>query len=129
MHDVLLEQSLSSDFFIRIYFKGSKKHALFYTDIYVCHLGVDSEYIEKVLYSFLAPLAKGQRAFVMALCPSCIHSFVHACVHKLFLQKTSQKLLTGFLRNFTEMILRWSSFKFLQIIVFYEEFWLPWQSK
>ena len=37
-----------------------------------------------------------------------------ACVRKLFLQKTSaQKLLTGFLRNFTGMFLRWSSFKFL----------------
>ena len=55
---------------------------------------------------------------------------VHACVRKPFLQKTSpQKLLTGFLRNFTGMFLRWSSFKFLQIIVFYEEFWLPWRSK
>ena len=53
-----------------------------------------------------------------------------ACVRKLFLQKTSpQKLLTGFLRNFSEMFLRWSSFKFIQIIVFYEEFWLPWRSK
>ena len=51
-------------------------------------------------------------------------------VCKLFLQKTSpQKLLTGFLRNFTGMFLRWSSFKFIQIIVFYEEFWLPWRSK
>ena len=74
--------------------------------------------------AFLAPLAEGQQAIVklLALCPS--------CVRKLFLQKTSpQKLLTGFLRNFTGMFLRWSSFKFLQIIVFYEEFWLPWQSK
>ena len=44
-------------------------------------------------------------------------------------KKTSQKLLTGFLQNFTGMFLRWSSFKFLQIIMFYEEFWLPWQSK
>ena len=57
-------------------------------------------------------------------------SVVCACVPKLFLQKTSpQKLLTGFLRNFTVMFLRWSSFKYLQIIVFYEEFWLPWRSK
>ena len=52
----------------------------------------------------------------------------HVC--KLFLQKTSpQKLFTGFLPNFTGMFFRWSSFKLLQIIVFYEEFWLPWQSK
>ena len=74
----------------------------------------------------LAPLAKGQRAVVMALCPLC----VRACIQKLFLQKTSpQKLLTGFLPNFTGMFLRWSSVKFLQIIVFYEEFRLPWRSK
>ena len=56
--------------------------------------------------------------------------WVRVCVRKLFLEKTSpQKLLTGFLQNFTGMFLRWSSFKFLQIIMFYEEFWLPWQSK
>ena len=74
-------------------------------------------------FQFLAPLAEGQRAIVMALGPSCVRSSVSACVHKLFLQKTSpQKLLTGFLQNFTGMFLRWSSFKFLQIIVFYEEF-------
>ena len=49
-----------------------------------------------------------------------VRSSVRVCVRKLFLQKTSpQKLLTGFLPNFTGM------FKFLQIIVFYEEFWLP----
>ena len=69
-----------------------------------------------------------------SICPSSVctsvHPFVRACIHKLFLQKTSpQKLLTGFLRNFTGMFLKWSSFKFLQIIMFYEEFWLPWQSK
>ena len=86
-------------------------------------------------FSFLAALAEGQRVIVMALCPSCVCvcmrpsvcPSVHACVRKLFLQKTSpQKPLTGFLRNFTGMFLRWSSFKFLQIIMFFEEFWLPW---
>ena len=56
-----------------------------------------------------------------------VRAFVRACARKLFLQKTSpQKLLTGFLRNFTRLFLRWSSFKFQQIILFYEEFWLPW---
>ena len=35
-------------------------------------------------------------------CPS-ICPCVRACYCKLFLQKTSQKLLTGFLRNFTGM--------------------------
>ena len=81
-------------------------------------------------FSFLAPLAEGQRAIVMALCLSCGRLSIRVCVRKLFLQNTSpQKLLTGFLRNFTGMFLGWSSFEFLQIIVFYEEFWLPWQSK
>ena len=83
-------------------------------------------------FSLFIPLAKGQPAIVMALCLSCVSPsvslFVHECIHKLFLQKiTPQKLLTGFLLNFTEMFLRWSSFKFLQIIVLHEEFWLPWQ--
>ena len=88
----------------------------------------------QLLHGFLAPLAEGQRAIVMALCPSCVRPFVRpsmrACVRKLFLRKTSpQKLLTRSLRNFTGMFLRWSSFRFLQIIVFYEEFWLPCQSQ
>ena len=69
---------------------------------------------------FLAPLAEGQQAIVMALCLSCVPSsvLVSVCsslrwsVGKLFLQKTSpQKLLTRFLPNFTG--------KFLQIIVFH----------
>ena len=46
---------------------------------------------------FLAPLAKGQQAIVMALCPSCVCPSislsvclsVSACVRKLFLQNTS----------------------------------------
>ena len=81
-------------------------------------------------FGFLALLAEGQRAIVMVLCPLCVRPFVCACVHKILLQKTSpRKLLTGFLRNFTGVFLWWSSFKFLQIIVFYEEFWLPWLSK
>ena len=89
-----------------------------------CHL----EAIKCFLW-FLVPLAEGQRAFVMALCLSCVRLSVHVCVRKLFLQKTSQKPLTQFLRNFTGMFLRWSSFKFLQIFGFYEEFWLPWRLK
>ena len=91
-----------------------------------------------VKFQFLGSLAKGQRAIVMAFCPLCMRPFVfpsvhssgRACVRKLFLQKTSpQKLLTEFLPSFTGMFLRWWSFKFLQIIVFYEEFWFPWQWK
>ena len=61
------------------------------------------------------------------------HSVCHAsiclCVCKHFLWKPfSQKLSTGFLPNFTGMFLRLSSFKVLKIIVFHEEFWLPWKS-
>ena len=49
-----------------------------------------------------------------------VSSTGRGCVRKLFLQKTSpQKLLTGFLQNFTGMFFTWSSFKFLQIVVFY----------
>ena len=70
---------------------------------------------------------------VSVVCPSVspsVRACLGVCVRKLFLQKTSpHKPLTGFLPNFTGMFLRWSSFKFLQIIVFYEEFWLPWRSK
>ena len=73
---------------------------------------------------FLAPSANYCHGVVS------VHPCVRVCVREHFLQKISpQKLLTGFLRNFTGMFHSWSSFKFLQIIVFYEEFWLPWQSK
>ena len=52
----------------------------------------------------LAPLAEGQRAISMGLCPSCVRPFVRSCVRecvrKHFFQKTSpQKLLTGCLRS------------------------------
>ena len=64
----------------------------------------------------------------LSVCSSvhvCMRPFVNSSFQKTF----PQKLLTGFLQNFTGMFLRWSSFKFIQIIVFHEEFWLPWQSK
>ena len=45
-------------------------------------------------------------------CVCCVS--VRPYFRKLFLHKTSpRKLLTGFLRHFTGMFLRWSSFKFL----------------
>ena len=55
----------------------------------------------------LAPLAEGQQAIVMAfVLRASVHPFVRACGHKLCLLKTSpQKLLTGFLPNFTGMFL------------------------
>ena len=34
----------------------------------------------KVVSQFLAPLAEGQRAIVMALCPSCVRASVRPCV-------------------------------------------------
>ena len=60
---------------------------------------------------------------------SVVRASVRLCIRKLCIKKTSQKLLTAFLPNFTGMFLRCCSFKFLRIIVFHEEFWLPWQSK
>ena len=62
-----------------------------------------------------------------SVCPSVhpsVHSSWRASVNSFF-KKTSQKLLTGSVPNFTGMLLRWPSFKFIQIIVFHEEFWLP----
>ena len=38
------------------------------------------EWSRAILALLLAPVAKGQRTIVMALCPSCIHLIVHACV-------------------------------------------------
>ena len=73
---------------------------------------------DEICCTISAPLAEGQRTIGMALCP-----FIRACVLKLCLRKTSPpELLTAFLPNFTGMYLSWSSFKFLQIIVFHEEF-------
>ena len=69
---------------------------------------------------FISSTGQGPASY----CNGIVHPSVRVCVHKLFLLKTSpQRLLTGFLPNFTEMFLRWSSFKFFQIIVFHEEFW------
>ena len=70
-------------------------------------------------------MVEGQQAIVMVLCLWCVRPSVHLSVRKLFLQKASP----GFLPKFTRMFLRWSSFKFLQIIVFHEEFWSLWQPK
>ena len=71
-----------------------------------------------VLFSmdFYGPLLKDQGHIVIPL-SVCLSArlFGCPCVCKLFLQRTSpQKLLTGFLPNFTGMFLRWSSFKFFK---------------
>ena len=46
---------------------------------------------------FLAPLAKGQRAIVMALCPLCVCPFVHPSVR--FSSETLDWIFTKFHRN------------------------------
>ena len=48
---------------------------------------VEHNYIEICPRIFLAPLAKGQRAIVMALCLSCVPPSIRPCVRKLCLQK------------------------------------------
>ena len=57
---------------------------------------------------------------VMCVHPSfhlSVRPFFCTCVCKLFLQKTSlQKLLTGFLPNFTGMFLSWSSFHSFKLL-------------
>ena len=122
---------------VRLYFATNLKHhckgrILSRTEYRVASKKKEAQWVQRKLF-LLAPLAEGQRAIVMALCPSCVRPSVRACVRasvNFFLKKTSpQKLLTGFLPNFTGMFIWWSSFKFLQIIVFHEEFWLPWQPK
>ena len=65
---------------------------------------------KKIVFSaFLAPLAKASE--LLSWRCLCVRPFVHlsfrVCIRKLLLQKTSpQKLLTGFLQNFTGMFLR-----------------------
>ena len=61
------------------------------------------------------------------VCHGSVHPSVHALVNSSF--KKLLKLLTGFFTKFHRNILRWSPFKFLQIIVFNEEFLLPLQSQ
>ena len=84
-----------------------------------------SVHINFTIFSSTSRRTVGYCHDVVSVVPSSVRPFVRACVRKLPLQKTSQKLLTGFLPNFTEIFLRRSSSKFLQIIVFHEEFWLP----
>ena len=70
------------------------------------------------LFMFLAPLAIGQPAYVMARCPSSVRPCVRPCVRPLtfslniFFSETTYRILI----NFTEMFLPWSSSEFLEII-------------
>ena len=64
---------------------------------------------------FLAPLAVGQRAYVMVRCPSCVRPSVHAFVRpsvcaltfslNIFFSETTYRILMKFHRNVPTMIL------------------------
>ena len=56
---------------------------------------------------FLAPLAVGQRAYVMVCCPSCVRASVRPLTFSLniFFSETTYRILMKFLRNFPAMVL------------------------
>ena len=56
---------------------------------------------------FLAPLAVGQRAYVMARCPSCVRPSVRALTFSLniFFAETTYRILMKFHRNVPTMVL------------------------
>ena len=70
---------------------------------------------------FLAPLAVGQRAYVMVRCPSCIRASVRPCVRpsirpfslNIFFAETTYRILMKFHRNVPTMVLfriSWNNF-------------------
>ena len=81
---------------------GKKTQAWFYAPV-----SVDQGCIVFTLTVFLAPLAIGQRAYVMACCPSCIHPSVCALTFSLniFFSETTDWILMKFHRNFPAMVL------------------------
>ena len=66
---------------------------------------------EMVIEWFLAPLAVGQRAYVMARCPSCVRPSVRPSVRALtfslniFFAETTYRILMKFHRNVPTMVL------------------------
>ena len=62
-------------------------------------------------HDFLAPLAVGQRAYVMARCPSCVRPSVRPSVRALtfslniFFAETTYRILMKFHRNVPTMVL------------------------
>ena len=70
-----------------------------------------AEYSKWILLRFLAPLAVGQRAYVMARCPSCVRPSVHPSVRALtfslniFFAETTYRILMKFHRNVPTMVL------------------------
>ena len=74
------------------------------------YLEKTSQNIDLIFSSTCRRPASYCHGIVSVVCPF-TRPCVGVCVLKLLLQKTSsQKLLTGFLRNLTGMFLRWSSF-------------------
>ena len=63
---------------------------------------------------FLAPLAVGQRDYVMARCPSCVRPSIRPLTFSLniFFAETTYRILMKFHRN----VPTWSSSEFLEII-------------
>ena len=57
--------------------------------------------IKKIV--FLAPLAKGQRAIVMALCPLCVRPFVCLCVRASVNSSFKKLLLRNYWLDFYEI--------------------------
>ena len=57
--------------------------------------------------TFLAPLAVGQRAYVMVRCPSCVRPSVRALTFSLniFFAETTYRILMKFHRNVPTMVL------------------------
>ena len=57
--------------------------------------------------SFLAPLAVGQRAYVMVRCPSCVRPSVRALTFSLniFFSETTYRIFMKFHRNFPAIVL------------------------
>ena len=58
--------------------------------------------------SFLAPLALGQRAYVMVCCPSCVRPSVRVCLTfslNIFFSETTYRILMKFHRNVPGMVL------------------------
>ena len=74
---------------------------------------------------YLAPLAIGQQAYVMACCPSSIHLFVCPLtfIVNILFSKTTYPILMKFHRNVSAMIL----FRILERISFLQKLLLPWQ--
>ena len=59
------------------------------------------------LLLFLAPMAVGQRAYVMVCCPSCVRTSVRALTFSLnvFFSETTYRILMKFHRNVSAMVL------------------------